>query len=250
MNRVILTFLFVVCSGSYIFSQSSSLIGPQGLILTPTAHTMPDGQIKFGYSKLNAPDIFIKWGDETTQNHLFYSTLVFIPQLEFSGLLTFAPGTSGNDGSDTYKDLAVFAQYHILKETAKRPGITLGLWDFHSYSYYNALFAVFTKKITNSHHYKIYSHMGYGVDWIDTHWGDVSVEDRSAFVPHHLVGVFGGIELKYQEIATLMLEYDTSKFNAGIRFFLFDTIDLNVTAMGFKTFCFGIHYRFSLLSSN
>ena len=93
----------------------------------------------------------------------------------------------------------------------------------------------------------------YGVDWIDTHWGDVSVRDKSArtaVVPHHLVGVFGGIELKYQDIATLMLEYDTSQFNAGIRFFLFDRVDLQLTAMGFKTFCFGINYRFSLLSSH
>ena len=90
--------------------------------------------------------------------------------------------------------------------------------------------------------------MGYGVDWIDTHWGNTG-RDRSAFVPHHLLGVFGGIELKYQDIATLMLEYDTSQFNAGIRFFLFDRVDLPLTAMEFKTFCFGINYRFSLLSS-
>ena len=76
----------------------------------------PDGQLKFAYSNLNTPDIFIKWDDGTTENHLFYSTLVFLPRLEFSGLLTFAPGSSGNDGSNTYKDLAVFAQYHILKE--------------------------------------------------------------------------------------------------------------------------------------
>ena len=72
----------------------------------------------------------------------------------------------------------------------------------------------------------------------------------NAFVPHHLVGVFGGIELKYQNIATLMLEYDTSQFNAGIRLFLFDRVDLLLTAMEFKTFCLGINCRFSLYPSN
>jgi len=249
MNRIILASLFVLCSGSYIFSESSSLIGPQGLIITPTAYAMRDGKLQFGYSNLNAPNIFIKWDDEKAQNHLFYTTLVFLPRLELTGLLTFAPSKSGNDGSETYKDLAVFAQYHILKENAKRPGITLGLWDFHSYSYYNALFAVITKEITSSHQYTIYSHMGYGVDWIDTHWGDTG-PDRYYPVPHHLVGVFGGIELIYQDIATLILEYDTSQFNAGIRIFLFDKIDLQLAAMEFKTFCFGINYRFSLLSFN
>ena len=91
--------------------------------------------------------------------------------------------------------------------------------------------------------------MGYGVDWIDTHWGDTG-PDRSAFVPHHLVGMFGGIELKYQDIAALLVEYDTSQFNTGIRLFLFDRIDLLLTAMEFKTFCLGISCRFSLFPTN
>ena len=249
MNRSTLILLFGLLSFPSVFPQNTSLIGPQGLILTPTAYALQDGHLGFGYSKLKEPDIFIKWGDETIQNHLFYTTLVFFPRLELTGLLTFAPGSQGNDDSDTYKDLAIFAQYHILKETVLRPGITLGLWDFHSYSYYNALFAVATKKITFSHKFEIYTHMGYGVDWIDTHWGDTG-PDRPAFVPHHLVGMFGGIELKYQDIAALLVEYDTSQFNTGIRLFLFDRIALLLTAMEFKTFCLGISCQFSLFPTN
>ena len=249
MNRLTLILLFVLLSFYSVFPQSPSLIGPQGLIFTPTARFPADGQVRMGYSNIRKPHAFIKWGDKTTQNHLVYTTLVFLPRLELTGLLTFAPGNHGNDDSDTYKDLAVFAQYHLLNETAARPGITLGLWDFHSYSYYNALFAVATKKITSTHNLKIYTHIGYGVDWIDTHLGDTG-PDRPAFVPHHLVGMFGSIELKYQDIATLLVEYDTSQFNTGIRLFLFDRIDLLLTAMEFKTFCFGISCRISLFPSN
>jgi hypothetical protein len=63
--------------------------------------------------------------------------------------------------------------------------------------------------------------MGYGVDWINTHWGDTG-PDKYDTVPHHLVGLFGGIELQYQDIATLLIEYDTSQINTGIRLFFFD----------------------------
>ena len=249
MNRLTLMLLFVPLSFPSIFPQSPSLIGPQGLILTPTARFPVDGQIRMGYSNIREPHAFIKSKDKTTQNHLFYTTLVFLPRLELTGLLTFAPGTHGNDGSDTYKDLAVFAQYHLLRETHRRPNLAIGLYDFHSYSYYNALFFVAGKTFTPTHTFTISTNFGYGVDWIDTHLGDTG-PDKDASVPHHLVGLFGGVELQYLDIAALLVEYDTSQLNAGIRLFLFNRVDLLLTAIEFKTFCLGISYRFSLFSSN
>ena len=248
MNRLTLILLFILLSFYSVFPQNSSLIGPQGSILTPTAHFPVDGQIRMGYSNIKEPHAFIK-GDKTTQNHLVYTTLVFLPRLELTGLLTFAPGTHGNDGSYTYKVLAVFAQYHLLRETHRRPNLAIGLYDFHSYSYYNALFLVAGKTFTPTHTLKICTNFGYGVDWIDTHLGDTG-PDKNAPVSHHLVGSFGGIELQYLDIAALLVEYDTSQLNAGIRLFLFNRIDLLLTAMEFKTFCLGISYRFSLFSSN
>ena len=249
MNRLTLILLFELLSFYSVFPQSPSLIGPQGLILTPTARFPVDGQIRMGYSNIREPHAFIKWGDKTTQNHLVYTTLVFLPRLELTGLLTFAPGTHGNDGSDTYKDLAVFAQYHLLRETHRRPNLAIGLYDFHSYSWYNALFFVAGKTFTPTHTFKICTNFGYGVDWIDTHLGDTG-PDKDASVPHHLVGLFGGIELQYLDIAALLVEYDTSQLNAGVRLVLFNRLDLLLTAMEFKTFCLGISYRFPLFSSN
>ena len=248
MNRLTLILLFILLSFYSVFPQSPSLIGPQGLILTPTARFPVDGQIGMGYSNIREPHAFIK-GNKTTQNHLFYTTLVFLPRLELTGLLTFAPGRHGNDGSETSKDLAVFAQYHLLRETHRRPNLAIGLYDFHSYSYYNALFFVAGKTFTPTHTFTICTNFGYGVDWIDTHLGDTG-PDKDAPVPHHLVGLFGGVELQYLDIAALLVEYDTSQLNAGIRLFLFNRIDLLLTAMEFKTFCLGISYRFSLYPSN
>ena len=249
MNRLTLILLFELLFFYSVFPQSPSLIGPQGLIFTPTARFPADGQLRMGYSNIRKPHAFIKWDDKTTQNHLVYTTLVFLPRLDLTGLLTFAPGTHGNDGSDTYKDLAVFAQYHLLRETHRRPNLAIGLYDFHSYSYYNALFFVVGKTFTPTHTLKICTNFGYGVAWLDTHLGDTG-PDKDAPVPHHLVGLFGGIELQYLDIAALLVEYDTSQINTGIRLFIFNRIDLLLTVMELKTFCFGISYRFSLLPSN
>ena len=248
MNRLTLILLFILLSFYSVFPQSPSLIGPQGLILTPTAHFPVDGQIRMGYSNIREPHTFIK-GDKTTQNHLIYTTLVFLPRLELTGLLTFAPGRHGNDGSETSKDLAVFAQYHLVRETHRRPNLSFGLYDFHSYSWYNALFFVTGKIFTPTHTFKICTNFGYGVDWIDTHLGD-TYTDKDAPVLHHLVGLFGGIELQYLDIAALLVEYDTSQLNAGIRLFLFNRVDLLLTAIEFKTLCLGISYLFPLLPSS
>ena len=249
MNRLTLILLFELLFFYSVFPQSSSLIGPQGLIFTPTARFPADGQLRMGYSNIRKPYAFIKWDDKTTQNHLFYTTLVFLPQLELTGLLTFAPDRHGNDGSDTYKDLAVFAQYHLLREANLRPNLAIGLYDFHSYSWYNALFFVAGKTFAPTHTFKIFTNFGYGVDWIDIHLGDTG-PDKDAHVPHHLVGLFGGVELQYLDIAALLVEYDTSQLNAGIRLFLFNRVDLLLTAMEFKTFCLSISCRFSLFPSN
>ena len=246
MKRLTSILLFGLLSFRSVFPQSPSLIGPQGLIFTPTSHAFQDGHLDFGYTNLKEPNIFIKWGDKTTQNHLFYTTFVFLPRLGLTGLLSLAPGSDGNDNSDMYKDFAIFAQYHVLKETAARPGITLGLWDFHSYSYYNALFVACSKKINLSGNFKIYTHFGYGVDWIKTHWGDTG-PDRNDPVNHHLLGMFGGLEISLNPMVTILLEYDTSRINGGLNIFLLDRFKIMISTLNFNSMSFGMNFGGSLL---
>ena len=203
MNRLTLILLFVLLSFYSVFPQSPSLIGPQGLILTPTARFPVDGQIRMGYSNIRKPYAFIKWGDKTTQNHLVYTTLVFLPRLDLTGVITQAPGAEGNAGTGTYKDLALFAHIQLLEESKRFPSIMLGIHDFYSYSYYNALFLSSSKSYKLNPVVQINTHLGYGVDWMDQHYGPVA-EDQDSHVIHHLMDLD---YRQYQILPPLIFQY-------------------------------------------
>ena len=98
-------------------SQPHSLIGFRGLIFTPAIGEFPkDGKFGFGYRNIQTPYTFINWSDKTNENHIFFSSLVLIPNMELTAAVTLAPGSEGNDGTDTYKDLALFIHILLLKE--------------------------------------------------------------------------------------------------------------------------------------
>ena len=251
-------FFYLLLLHTLVFaSQPHSLLGFRGLIFTPASGEFPeDGESGFGYSNLKAPDIFIKCGDDTphditcvykiTQNHLFYATLVFLPQLDLTGVITLAPGAHGNAGTDTYKDFALFAHIQLLEESKRFPSIMLGIHDFYSYSFYNALFLSSSKSFALNPEIYINTHFGYGVDWMDQHYGNTG-PDRDAPVNHYLVGLFGGMEIFYRNYGSFMVEYDTHQFNCGMRLNLFKRVQMMVVLLNMDTFSLGVNYRFSLL---
>ena len=228
-------------------SQSHSLLGFRGLIFTPASGEFPeDGESGFGYRNIKVPHTFIKWSDKTTENHLYFGSLVLLPKLDLTGVITLAPGSHGNDGTDTYKDFALFAHIQLLEESKPFPSIMLGIHDFYSYSYYNALFLASSKSIELNPSIQINTHLAYGVDWMDQHYGDTG-PDRDDQVNHYLVGVFGGIEIFYQNYGSFIIEYDTHQINSGMRLNLFNRIQIVAVLLHLNTLSFGVDYRFSLL---
>ncbi len=229
-------------------SQPHSLLGFRGLIFTPSSSIFPiDGQSGFGYSLLSKPHIFIdKEPGDSKYNHLFWGSLVFIPRIEFNVLLTLAPDSPGHDGTDTYKDFALFAHLYIKEQTKHSPSIILGIHDFYSYSYYNALFLSMSKSLNLTPENRINIHLGYGVDWMDIHFGGVG-PDAILNVPHYLLGYFGGIEYYYNNYVGFLIEYDTHQINTGIRLNLINQIQILMTLLNTNTFSFGMDYKFSLL---
>jgi len=71
-------------------------------------------KISDGFSQVLLRSIY--WSEKTNENHLFFGSLVFLPRFELTGIITLAPGSRGNDGTDTYKDFSIFAHIHLLKE--------------------------------------------------------------------------------------------------------------------------------------
>ena len=242
MKKLLLyiTFILIYCRATLA---GVSLTGTNGLINTPTAEVTEDRQVFFGYGFIEK--CFAQLGNLVADNHSFYFTIGYLPNLELSLKTTFAPNLRGNDLTDTYKDGAFSVQYRILKETKHRPAIAIGLHDFYSYSFFNAFFVVASKDINILHKFPIRLHLGYGVDWIKKHWGDTG-PDRNAPVPHHLVGLFGGLELGLHKYINLMLEYDTEKFNSGIRFNFFHRMQLDVDLLHLDTLSGGVNFKFKL----
>ncbi len=240
--RSLFIFILIVVIELQNSYADGSIIGPQGLILTPTATFPTNRQVHFGVSQIGAPYVFID-GDDVSENFLFYSSLVYLPRLEITLLLTTAPGLPGNDGSNTYKDAAVLMQYFAVTEKEYVPAIAIGAYDFYSYSYYTALFIVFSKNLESVSRLPLRVHLGYGVDWMDKHYGDTG-PDRNAAVPHHLVGIFGGFELELWKHFNLTVEYDSRKFNSGMRIDVFNQVQFFGTLFNFNTFSGGLSYRF------
>jgi hypothetical protein len=242
------SFLYPLILHTLVFaSQPHSLLGFRGLIFTPSTGEFPnDGESAFGYRNIKVPHTFIKWSDKTTGNHLFFGSLVLLPKFDLTGVITLAPGSHGNDGTDTYKDFALFAHIQLLEESKRFPSIMLGIHDFYSYSYYNALFLTASKSFKLNHNIQINTHLGYGVDWMDQHYGDTG-PDRHDQVNHYLIGLFGGMEVLYLNYGSIIIEYDTHQINGGVRLNFLKRSQITAALLNMDTLSFGVDYRFSLL---
>ena len=239
---------YIILLHTIVFaSQSHSLLGFRGLIFTPSVGDFPnDGESGFGYRNIKIPYTFINWNDKTTENHLFFGSLVFLPKLELTGVITLAPNSKGNDGTDTYKDFALFAHIQLFEESKNFPSIMFGIHDFYSYSYYSALFLTASKSSKLNQNIQINTHLGYGVNWMDQHYGDTG-PDRDDRVNHYLIGLFGGMEVLYLSYGSLIIEYDTHQINGGIRLNFLKRYQITAALLSMDTLSFGVNYRFSLL---
>lgn len=244
MKLIKFSILFITISFA---SQSHSLIGFRGLIFTPGSVSFPnDGESSFGYRNIKTPYTFINLSDKTTENHLFFGSIVIFPKFEITGLITFAPESPGNDGTDTYKDFAIFAHIELMKERNNIPSLMIGIHDFYSYSYYNTLFLSASKTFEINQELSIINHIGFGLDWMNQHYGDTG-PDKYSEVNHYLVGIFAGIDLYHQNFGNIMFEYDTHQVNAGVKVNIFNNFQIMAVFLNLEIFSFGLTYSFSFL---
>ncbi|MFQ5602367.1 MAG: YjbH domain-containing protein [bacterium] len=241
---IFIAWLMTFPAGTCDVFAGGMLIGPGGALLTPSAELPVDRQMRFGIGKINAPFAFIE-GPQTKENYLFYTSLVFLPRFEITLLITSAPGKPGNDGSNVYKDAAVFAQFYLLPEKEYLPAVALGAYDFYSFSFYNALFVVMTKNVKIGLPDPVILNLGYGVDWINKHYGDTA-GDRYFPVPHQWVGFFGSVEVPVHKRLSAVFEHDSEKFNSGLRVSLFEHVEILAALLEWKTFSGNLSFIFEI----
>ena len=217
--------------------------GTSSLINIPVARVTHSKNITIGAGYVDNRAAYLS--DGRFDNFPLYITLGYLPRLEFSAGVVFVPGKRSYDGSNTYKDGVVSVQLLLLKENKFLPAIAAGARDIYSFILLNTSYIVASKTLINKTHSQLMLHWGYADDIFDQHVG-VLPKDRNLPVGHTLVGMFGGIEIRWLDSISYMMEFDTQKINTGIRFQLNSNVECEFDLFNMSNFGGGFQVNFAL----
>jgi len=241
-TRIYFTFLLLMLLTATTAHAGISLAGTSGLINIPTAEVIRDQQVTVGFGIVNRHSAYLR--THHCDNFPFYIVIGYLPRLEFSAGVTFVPGQHSYDGSNTYKDGVVSAQYLMIEEKPHFPAIALGARDIYSFILLNTTYIVASKTIVQQSNTQVRVHAGYGSDVMDRHLG-VPISDRGYPVGHTILGLFGGMEINWKGSIVYMLEYDTRFMSTGVRFRLnpFLHFDLHLLNMEHASGSLNLSFR-------
>ncbi|MBD3289431.1 hypothetical protein GF337_11565 [candidate division KSB1 bacterium] len=217
--------------------------GTSSLINIPVARVMYSQKITVGAGYIDNRVAYLTNG--RFDNFPLYITIGYLPRLEFSAGVVFVPGEKSYDGSNTYKDGVVSLQFLAFKEGRFLPAIALGARDIYSFILLNTSYIVASKTLVRKTFSRLVLHWGYAGDIFDQHVG-VLPQDRNLPVGHTLVGMFGGIEIKWLDSLSYMMEFDTQKINTGIRFKLNENVECEFDLFNMSNFGGGFQINFGL----
>lgn len=209
-----------------------SITGATGLMVVPTAHLIPDKKAAFGIGYIDRDHSL--YSSEYAQI-AYYVTAGYLPFLETTFRITVFPGMpfSGNYGSD--KDRMVSLKLRVMEEGSYLPSIVLGGSDVYGESVrFNSLYVVMSRSVRFLIDRDLYMHLGYASDLMEAQH-------------HSMVGIFGGLEMSISRYLTIMGEYDTRRFNAGLRVMPWDDrANMDLIFMGLRGLSGGMSLAFNL----
>ncbi len=218
-----------------IASAATSLTGTTGLINIPTAYIIPDGKMAFGVGYTDKE--YSQHGPKYAHAQVvYYATVGYFPFLEVTLRVTAFPGhmDTGNYGTDT--DRMSNLKLRALNESRYTPSILLGVNDFMGSSkHFNFEYVVISKSLHPPFVDSLGIHLGYATNPIKeaTHYS--------------MNGMFGGVEIHLCKFLAVMGEYDTKKYNAGLRITLFsDKISIDIDALDMRRVSGGASFSFGL----
>ncbi len=233
----------------------TSIFGTYGAIQNPTARFGQDRMafVGFGYLPFENRIIHNNW-EEGRPERLIHVNLMFLSFLNVSAHLVQPLNQEVQWGIG---DRSIKVRLKLLKEGKYHPQIALGLHDIISTNTYNgAFYLVANKSFPLPAKLKADVHGGYGYDLQQSNalvgflWQENPAQNNS-----RLTGIFGGVELQYHN-QSLLVEYDTEKWNAGYSVLLSNQwvnrylpslrVRVGVYSLGFERFTgqIGIFYRF------
>jgi len=198
-----------------------SMIGTTGLVLIPTANIISDGKLALGAAAYTDT----KYGSYSPKyNRVFFATIGYLPFLEVSLRATKFPGLEWSKTYSSATERMASVKLQVIKENGYFPSIVIGIHDLYGKSiHFNAQYVVVSKSI----HLPLIGSFG-------IHIGDALNPIKSKKIYNYsMKGMFTGIEKDLCKYLTAMLEYDTYKYNAGLRINPFgDRIYIDVDLLG------------------
>ncbi len=210
-----------------------SLYGFSGLIFTPTAYTSNWGDVHLGWSHFDK-SVALNYGGfgkglENERSH--WAHIGFLPFAELSVKLTKPYDKASTDFG--LGDRSISFRLQLLKETAKRPAILIGVVDpFIQVPIFEARYIVVTKSFF-FRDIRVISNLGYGLK--------VNKNSRN----NDLQGLFGGFQLNWRQVK-LNIEHDASHINVGTGYAFRNWLFFNAAFVDLKHFSGSVHARFSI----
>jgi hypothetical protein len=207
-----------------------SMVGTTGLVTIPTARIIPDGKLALGVSYTDAKYSF--YGPKYNQI-AYYATAGYLPFLEVSLRATEFPDLAWSDAYSSGIERMASVKLQVMKENRYFPSVVIGIHDIYGVSRkFNAQYIVASKSIN--------FHL---LGPIDIHIGHAPNPIKSKEIKDYSInGAFGGIEKALCKYLTAMIEYDSRKYNVGLKIApLGDRICIYIVILGMNRISGGIN---------
>jgi hypothetical protein len=206
--------MMIALSGSAGARGSHTVLGYSGLLLTPTAYIVDEGELTFGLCRI--PKLY-------ADNYKPYDRTVMFADMGFT---SFFEASFGFVRPDNFKgglgDRTATARLRVLKSSHFSPDVAVGIHDFFGVKqlelepaeaqHFASTYVVASKTLPILRQLHTTFHLGYGFDWLRSN-------------DHHLDGWFGGIVVSPMPSLELIIEHDSHNVNAGVRFLLFSRLE-------------------------
>ncbi|WP_229801220.1 YjbH domain-containing protein [Tateyamaria omphalii] len=196
-------------------SPSLNFYGVPGLIDTPSAEPLPDGQLALGVSH---------FGGQTRTTLTFQLAPRISASFRYIGIRDW-----NSDGFETYRDRSFDVRYLLFREGRYRPAVSVGLQDFAGTGIYASEYLVATKNFTRPFRLpgevKVTAGLGWGRLGSSGSIGTLIGDTRPTFTPGDTggdlatdqwfrgpVSPFGGIEWQYNDRLGFKLEYSSDAY--------------------------------------
>ena len=184
----------------------AGLSGLSGFWNAPSAELFRDGKVELGYNIIPKEWAYDSRGE--FRNDVYFATLGFLPRIEISARVTVLPGsrifTDLDPGSRlTDADRMMSGKLLLLEQKGSIPDLALGIEDpFGTRRFHTAYLVAgreFRRNRTRAR--------------VDVGYASPVLRTRA----HTIRGGFGGADVSPLKPLSVVLEYDTEKWNLGIK---------------------------------